>query len=69
MSFLAWDAAAVGEYSLSIIALTILWVVFLVSLRRWNASLRLPYLWLKCAIPFFFLYEKPPPHARGLYTT
>lgn len=56
MSLLTSDAVSVGEYSLSIIAIIILWIAFQVSLRRWNDLLRLPILWLKWAIPLFFLY-------------
>lgn len=66
MSVVASDAVAVGEFSLSIIALAYLWMVFLVDLRRWNDLLRRPFLWLKWAIPLFFLYGQTT-HAIGLY--
>ena len=65
MSVSAWNAAAVGEISLSIIVIAILWMVFLTSVQRWDDLLRLPFLWLKWAFPLFFLYGNPPQNAIG----
>jgi hypothetical protein len=55
MSVSAWDGAAVGEYTISIIALIVLCIVSLLAVRRRKDSPRLPFIWLKCAIPLFFL--------------
>lgn len=66
MSVSPWDAAALGEYGVSIIALKVLWIVCLVTVRRRNDPLRLPFLWLKWAIPLFILYVKIP-HATRLH--
>jgi len=56
MSASAWDAAAAAEYGVAILALFILWIVCLVAVNRRKDPLRKPFLWLKWAIPFFFLY-------------
>jgi uncharacterized membrane protein YhaH (DUF805 family) len=58
MTISPWDAASAGEYVVSIIALKVLWIVALVTVRRRKDRLRLPFLWLKLAIPLFIMYVK-----------
>jgi uncharacterized membrane protein YhaH (DUF805 family) len=59
MSVSLWDAAAAGDLVVSIIALKVLWIICLVTVKRRKDRLRLPFLWLKCAIPLFILCVKP----------
>jgi hypothetical protein len=56
-----YRAAASGEYVVAGLALIILWIICLVSVRRRKDHLRKPFLWLKLAIPFFFLYGSEIP--------
>jgi len=58
MDVSAWDAAAAGEYIVSLIALKVLWIITLVGVRRRKDGLRLPFLWLKLAVPLFIVYVK-----------
>jgi hypothetical protein len=56
MSVSPWDAAATAEYSIAFVALKVLWIVTLVTVRRRKDPLRVPFLWLKWAISFFVMY-------------
>ncbi len=53
-----YDIAAAVLYGLSILPLLVLFVVSLVTVRRRNDPVRLPFLWLKLAMPLFITYVR-----------
>jgi hypothetical protein len=58
MSVSSYDVASAVEYGLSIPPLIVLSIVSLIAVRRRNDPLRLPFLWLKLAIPLLTMYMK-----------
>jgi hypothetical protein len=57
-SYEGYEIAAAVEYGLSILPLVVLSLVSLLAVRRRNDPLRLPFLWLKLAIPLQIMYVK-----------
>lgn len=60
MGLAADFAVATGEYGISTIALFLLGIFCCIMVRRRNDPLRTPFLYLKLAIPFYFVYAELP---------
>jgi hypothetical protein len=59
MDISSWTIAAAGECGIAFIALKVLWILTLATVKRRKDPLRrLPFLWLKWAISLFILYVK-----------
>jgi hypothetical protein len=67
MSLSGYDIAATVEYGIAIPLLLVLSIFSLVGVRRRNDPLRLPFLWLKLAIPLMIMYVNS--HVRQCCTS